>query len=59
MPSGRAISRTCARCACSSVQVWWMVSTGAPESSNCPPGSSEMAPPPVDVEQADDVAAAR
>jgi hypothetical protein len=24
-----------------------MVSTGAPESSNCPPGSSEIAPPPV------------
>jgi len=23
------------------------VSTGAPDSSNCPPGSSEIAPPPV------------
>src|SRR5215813_9071727 len=31
----------------SSEQVWCTVSTGAPESSNCPPGSSEIAPPPV------------
>ena len=47
MPSGFATSRTCARCAISSLQVWWMVSTGAPDSSNWPPGSSEIAPPPV------------
>ena len=47
MPSGRAISRNCARCAISSLAVWWTVSTGAPDSSNCPPGSSEIAPPPV------------
>ena len=47
MPSGVAISRTCARCAISSDWVWCTVSTGAPDSSNCPPGSSEIAPPPV------------
>ena len=47
MPSGRPISRTCARCAISSLQVWCTVSTGAPDNSNCPPGSSEIAPPPV------------
>ena len=47
MPSGRATSRNCARCAISSEQVWCTVSTGAPDSSNCPPGSSEIAPPPV------------
>ena len=47
MPSGVATSRTCARCAISSDWVWWMVSTGAPDSSNWPPGSSEIAPPPV------------
>ncbi len=47
MPSGRATSRNCARCDISSEQVWCTVSTGAPESSNCPPGSSEIAPPPV------------
>ena len=28
-------------------QVWCMVSSGAPDSSNWPPGSSEIAPPPV------------
>ena len=47
MPSGFATSRTCARCAISSDAVWCTVSTGAPDSSNCPPGSSEIAPPPV------------
>ena len=47
MPSGRATSRNCARCAISSAAVWCTVSTGAPDSSNWPPGSSEMAPPPV------------
>ena len=47
MPSGAAISRTCARCAISSDWVWCTVSTGAPDSSNWPPGSSEIAPPPV------------
>ena len=55
MPSGRATSCTCARCAISSEQVWCTVSSGAPDSSNWPPGSSEIAPPPVDVEQPDDV----
>ena len=35
------------------------VSSGAPDSSNWPPGSSEMAPPPVEVGEADDVAARR
>ena len=34
-----------------------MVATGAPDSSNWPPGSSEIAPPPVTSEQADDVRA--
>ena len=29
------------------LQVWCTVSTGAPDSSNWPPGSSEIAPPPV------------
>ena len=32
------------------------VSSGAPESSNCPPGSSEMAPLAVRVIEADQVA---
>ena len=45
MPSGFATSRSCARCAINSAAVWCTFSTGAPESSNCPPGSSEMAPP--------------
>ena len=45
MPKGLATSRTCARCAISSEAVWCTFSTGAPESSNWPPGSSEMAPP--------------
>ena len=39
--------RTCARCAFTSRQVWWIVFSGAPESSNWPPGSSEIAPPPT------------
>ncbi|MGY4423233.1 hypothetical protein ACVWY2_005682 [Bradyrhizobium sp. JR6.1] len=47
MPSGVATSRTWARCAISSDWVWCTVSTGAPDNSNCPPGSSEIAPPPV------------
>ena len=47
MPNGFATSRTCARCANSSDAVWCTLSNGAPDSSNCPPGSSEMAPPPV------------
>ena len=47
MPRGFATSRNCARCAISSDAVWCTVSTGAPDNSNCPPGSSEMAPPPV------------
>ena len=51
MPSGSAIWRNCARCAISSEQVRWMVATGAPDSSNWPPGSSEMAPPPVTSER--------
>ena len=47
MRKGAATSRTCARCAISSLAVWCTVSTGAPENSNWPPGSSEIAPPPV------------
>ena len=47
MPRGVAISRTCARCAINSLWVWCTVSTGAPDNSNWPPGSSEIAPPPV------------
>ena len=47
MPSGFATSRTCARCAISSDAVWCTFSTGAPDNSNWPPGSSEIAPPPV------------
>src|SRR5215213_4754834 len=47
MPNGSATCRSWFRCDCSSVQVWCTVSTGAPESSNWPPGSSEMAPPPA------------
>ena len=47
MPIGSAISRSCARWALPSRQVWWMVSSGAPDSSNCPPGSRLMAPWPV------------
>ena len=47
MPSGSAICRTCARWACTSRQVWCSDFSGAPESSNCPPGSSEIAPPPT------------
>ena len=47
MPSGAAHSRTWARWALVSRQVWWMVSSGAPDSSNWPPGSSEIAPRPV------------
>src|SRR6266700_5766901 len=56
MPSGRATSSSWARCAMSSVEVSCTVSTAAPDSSNWPPGSSVIAPPPGDVEQADDVA---
>ncbi len=47
MPSGSAIWRSCARWAFDSRQVWWIVSSGAPDSSNWPPGSSEIAPMPV------------
>ena len=48
------LRRTWARWAFTSRQVSWMVSSGAPESSNWPPGSSEMAAAP-EVGQADDV----
>ena len=39
-PSSSQTSRTWRRCSCTSSQVWCMVSSGAPLSSNCPPGSS-------------------
>ena len=47
MCSGLATSRSCARCAINSLEVWCTVSTCAPDNSNWPPGSSEIAPPPV------------
>ena len=47
IPRGFATSRTCARWANSSEAVWCTFSTGAPDNSNWPPGSSEIAPPPV------------
>jgi hypothetical protein len=34
-----ATSRTSRRCSFTSSQVWWIVSSGAPDSSSCPPGS--------------------
>ena len=55
MPSGSAICRTCARCACTSRQVWWIDLSGAPESSNCPPGSSEIAAAADRIGEPDDV----
>ena len=54
MPSSLPISFTCFRWVCTSSQVLWIVSTGAPESSNCPPGSSEMEQAPL--RKRDDVA---
>ncbi len=47
MPIGSAISRTVARWLLDSLQVSWMVSSGAPDNSNWPPGSIEIAPMPV------------
>jgi hypothetical protein len=46
MPSGRATSLTCARCATAGRGLVHYLDWRA-DSSNCPPGSSEMAPPPV------------
>ncbi len=42
MPSGAATVRTWSRCSWTSQQVSCRVATGAPESSNWPPGSSVM-----------------
>ncbi len=39
-PSSEATILHSARCLFTSSQVWWIVSSGAPDSSNCPPGSS-------------------
>jgi hypothetical protein len=42
---GSAIFLTSSRCVCTSQQVWCRVSSGAPLSSNCPPGSRLMLQP--------------
>ena len=39
-PNSSQTSRTWRRCSCTSSQVWCTVSSGAPLSSNWPPGSS-------------------
>ena len=57
MPKRSAIGRRAAKCWSSSVAVSCTLSSGAPDSSNWPPGSIEMAPPFSLVGEADDVAA--
>jgi hypothetical protein len=39
IPSSSATVFTSSRCRPVSLQIWWMSSSGAPDSSNCPPGS--------------------
>ena len=46
MPSRSAIGCSAAKWRSSSASVSWTVASGAPESSNWPPGSIEIAPPP-------------
>ena len=55
MPSSSPTSCTCARCACISSQISCMVSSGAPESSNWPPGSRMIVAAAVRLDRRDDV----
>ena len=54
MPSSSPTSFTCFRWVCTSSQVWWIVSSGAPDSSNWPPGSRVMVQAPAG--ERDDIA---